>query len=359
MNTTVTAAQPTLDAADVVPLLAAADMRYRPGRVERFNYQVGTLPDGNPVFIPVQILCGDRPGPRLAAVAGVHGDELEGVKALHALMAALDPAAVAGTLVVVPVVNVLAFNACSRRSPVDNIDLNRVFPGNPTGSISERVAYGLCHSILAGCDLVVSLHGWYQNGTLEPWMEFVDVPGAVGEASHAAACAFGIADLVPLPPLPGRLISALAEMGIPAIEGEVGGQATFNEEKWRLYSNGISNVMAHLGMLPSRNSSGTALSLSYWGLRGVTAPVGGLFERQIGLGERVDQGQCLATISDLFGRTVGVVTAPVAGKIASIQTVGIAHPGGHLFTILEPAHPQHMPTQGWMASACGVNSISP
>lgn len=340
MNGTESPAQQPVDALAPIPLVAEAALRYHPGRVERFNYHVGRLPDGNPVFIPVQIICGDQPGPRLAAVAGVHGDELEGVKALHALSAALDPTKIAGTLIVVPVVNVLAFNACVRRSPVDNIDLNRVFPGNPSGSISERVAYGLCHDILAGCDLVVSLHGWYQNGTLEPWLEFVDVPGPVGIASHAAACAFGISDLVPLPLLPGRLISALAEMGIPAIEGEVGGQATFNREKWHLYYEGLQNVMAHQGMRPGRNVP--PLSPSYWALRGVTAPVGGLFERQVGLGERVSQGQPLATISDLFGRTVGAVSAPVAGKIASIQTVGIAQPGGHLFTILEPARPQHV-----------------
>lgn len=318
------------------------DLRYRPGRVERFNCQVGILPDGNAVFIPVQIMCGDQPGPRLAAVAGVHGDELEGVRALHALMADLEPAEMAGTLIVAPVVNVLAFNACSRRSPVDNIDLNRVFPGNPIGSISERVAYGLCHNILAGCDLVVSLHGWYQNGTLEPWMEFVDVPGAVGIASHQAACVFGISDLVPLPLLPGRLISALAEMGIPAIEGEVGGQATFNKEKWHLYYQGLQNVMAHLGMLAERSAGLPAASLSYWALRRVTAPVGGLFERQVALGEQVGQGQQLATVSDLFGRTVGIVEAPIAGKIASIQTVGTAQPGAHLFTILEPTVPRHV-----------------
>jgi predicted deacylase len=272
-------------------------------------------------------------------VAAVHGDELEGVKAVHQLLTNLTPDQFVGTLILVPVVNVMAYNACARRSPVDNTDLNRVFPGNPTGSISERLAHILCHTILAGCDLVVSLHGWYQNGTLTPWMEFTDMPGPVNQAAHAAARAFGIPDLAPLPLLPGRLISALAEMGIAAIEGEVGGQAMFDATRWPIYMQGIYQVMAHLQMLPTPTPTAAEPQIRYWALRAVTAPVGGLLNRQVALGDWVNPGQRLATIDDLFGQPLATVTAPYSGKIASIQTVGLAQPGGQLFTILEPTTP--------------------
>jgi predicted deacylase len=327
----------------MIPLTSQADLAYRAGVVGRFNWLVSRLPDGSPVFIPVQLICGERPGPRMAVVAGVHGDELEGVRAIHALMAEVQPTHLAGTLILVPVVNVMAFNACARRSPVDNVDLNRVFPGNPAGSISERLADRLCRHLLAGCDLVISLHGWLQNGTLEPWMEFVDVPGPLGVASHAAAHAFGIPDLVPLPLLPGRLISALAGMGVPAIEGEVGGQAMFSPAGWRIYEQGLRRILTHMGMASQPDANRAAKPATYWALRGVFAPVGGLMHPHVAPGERVRQGQTLATVSDLFGQTIAEIAAPGDGKISSLQTVGTVQPGAQLFTLLEPTTPSHVP----------------
>lgn len=325
-----------------IPFISEFDSTYQPGRMVRANYRYGTLPDGSPLFVPFQLICGARPGARLAVVAGVHGDELEGVKATQALMATVTPEQLAGTLLLIPVANVMAFNACARRSPVDQQDLNRLFPGNAAGSVSERLAFHLCHHLLAECALVVSLHGWYQQGALTPWMEFSDIPGPVGQAAHDAARAFGIPDLIPLPLLPGRLISALAQLGIPAIEGEVGGEATFQEANWRIYVAGLWRLLRHLGMTPVDDSPEPSPNSHYWALRVATAPVGGLLHCQVALGDAVQAGERLATIDDLFGQPLAVVKSTYTGKIASIQTTGIAQPGGHLFTILEPTTPAHV-----------------
>jgi predicted deacylase len=321
----------------MTPLIDQPNLAFQPERVDRFHFVIGRLPDGSPLFIPVQLICGAQPGPRLAVVAGVHGDELEGVRAIQALIADLQPAQLAGSLLLIPVANVMALNAVARRSPLDQVDLNRVFPGRPDGSVSERLAHHLCADLLAGSDVVVSLHGWSQNGMVEPWMEFVDLPGAVGDASHAAAAAFGIPDLVPLPLLSGRLISALAAMGIPAIEGEVGGQATFVEPRWRIYRRGLDRLMAHLGMKPAPDSETAPIAINYWALRAVTAPVGGLFLPDVSPGAPVDEGQRLGEVVDLFGAPLAELLALWPGKVASMQTVGVAQPGSHLFTILQPA----------------------
>ena len=71
----------------MIQLTSHPNLSYQPGRIDRFNLLVNQLPDGNPVFIPVQMICGERPGPRVAALAGVHGDELEGVRAVQSLSA--------------------------------------------------------------------------------------------------------------------------------------------------------------------------------------------------------------------------------------------------------------------------------
>ena len=108
----------------MIQLTSHPNLSYQPGRVDRFHFLVNHLPDGNPVSIPVQMICGERPGPRVVALAGVHGDELEGVRAIQSLMTEIDPAQLDGALLLIPVVNVMAFNACARRSPLDNVDLN-------------------------------------------------------------------------------------------------------------------------------------------------------------------------------------------------------------------------------------------
>src|SRR5262245_9201309 len=132
---------------------APPDLAYHHLSSRRVGLPVGTMPDGAQLTIPTQVICGRAAGPRLIAMAGVHGDELEGTRALQALMRSVDPAGLTGTLVVVPVANPPAYLARTRRSAVDGVDLNRVFPGRPDGTVSERLAHTICYEICSGADL--------------------------------------------------------------------------------------------------------------------------------------------------------------------------------------------------------------
>lgn len=184
-------------------------------------------PEGS-IDIPVTILRGSAPGARLTLIGGVHGDEFDGPCALAHLIQTLDPTALAGTVIVAPVVNIPAFRACSRLSPLDGLNLNRVFPGRPDGSITERIAYAVIESLVRGSDAVFSLHGSSAWGLLEPWVEFQHVDSPIGRASHAMAVAAGFPSLFPLPYGydPGILLFAAHDLGIPCIEGERGGNAS-------------------------------------------------------------------------------------------------------------------------------------
>ncbi|NIO22982.1 MAG: hypothetical protein GTN38_03060, partial [Candidatus Aenigmarchaeota archaeon] len=92
-----------------------------------------------PVKSPVFVINGSTPGPKLWVHGGVHGDEHEGPQAIIRLARDLDPSALKGVIIAVPVINTLAFEAFQRGSPVDNLDLNRCFPGKADGFISEQV----------------------------------------------------------------------------------------------------------------------------------------------------------------------------------------------------------------------------
>ena len=205
--------------------------------------------------LPVDLLVGQAHHPCLGLVAGVHGDEYDGIVALQGLASDIIPAELQGALLIVPVANPFAFGVGRRRTPEDAQDLNRVFPGDRDGSLSERLAALLSREILLQADAVFTLHGSGANGVLSPWIEFLDVPGAVGRASYEMARSSGFDDLIALDRLPGRLLTAMGDLGVPLIEGEVGGRGTTRRENVRYYRERVYAVARHQGILPSPNGA--------------------------------------------------------------------------------------------------------
>jgi predicted deacylase len=318
----------------MVQTLTAPDLQYHPFRRERMHCVVAPLLDGTLLTIPIEIICGAADGPRLVVIAGVHGDELEGVRAVQMLSATIDQHRLSGTVLLIPVANMAAFVSRTRRNPLDNMDLNRVFPGRPDGTISERLAYLIVYTLLANATLVVSLHGLGALGTLMPWVEFTDIPGAIGQESHAAALAFGFPDLMPLPLLPGVLITALAQCGIPAIEGEIGGMGMIDPSNWRRYVTGVIQVMRHLRMISDPPVD--VADPRYWGLHWVHAPAGGLFERRFALGDHVASGQRLGSLLNPFGEEIDSVVAPCDGVVGACQMAASVHPGDPVALVWSP-----------------------
>ena len=244
-STGIDKAMPTIRAASEPLEYDALPLRSR----HRFALLVADRPDGSSLALPVLVMVGQRPTPRLVCVAGVHGDEHEGVTALLELWEELEPEALQGTVVMVPVANPPAFAANARVNPQDPVDMNRVFPGRADGRITERLAYHLFHSVVTGADLVLSMHGWSSGALVLPYVEYPrDSP--VTPASRAAARAFGLDTLEPLDWHPGLLCAACNRAGIPAIEPEIGGLGYTEDARRALYKRGTRALMQHLGILP-------------------------------------------------------------------------------------------------------------
>jgi uncharacterized protein len=146
-----------------IPVIDALPIRQR---VE-WRVHIGGASDPA-ASLNVVTITGYRKRPCLAVVAGVHGDEYDGILAAQSIASRIDPDVVDGSLLIAPVANPFAFAARQRRTPLDDTDLNRVFPGRVSGTASEEVAHVLSQRLLAQADLIFILHGATSTGLLSP-----------------------------------------------------------------------------------------------------------------------------------------------------------------------------------------------
>lgn len=290
--------------------------------------------DGYDRGIPVHVLVGTRHRPCLALVAGVHGDEYDGVLTLHQVVREAATWSLEGTLIIVPVANPFAFAGAQRRTPDDDKDLNRVFPGARQGTLTDRLADRLCADVLSGADLVFTLHGATASGILAPWIEFLEGGGTLEQKTREAAEASGFADLVALPRLPGVLLTEMAGLGVPAVEGEVGGLGTTKGENVQYYKGRVKSIAQHIGVLRwSDGQSRCDRAHRIWHLQRINTSVGGIFLRSVELQQRVRTGEVLGTILDRDGKMVAEVRAPVDGLIGGYRVHVGVRSGDRLFTL--------------------------
>src|SRR5947209_10082911 len=220
-----------------------------PRERHHLRLSLGCRPDGSPLGIPVVVVNGARPGPRLGIIAGIHGDEYEGPEGLRRFLAGIDPAAVCGTVVAVLQANPLAHDVHTRTSAVDYLDLNRAFPGDPDGFVTERIADLLVREVVEGSDFLIDLHSGGLAYDLVPYVGFNSTPGEVGEGSFALARSFGIELLYGSTPFPHVLRLEAAKRDIPAILVEVGGDGRLQADLIPVVQGGLENAARHLGLL--------------------------------------------------------------------------------------------------------------
>lgn len=294
----------------------------------------GTLEvPGTGVTMPVAVIQGRTPGPCVCITAGVHGAEYVGIEAAIRTIGGLDPLALSGTVVVVPVVNTPAFAARSIYvCPLDGRNLNRVFPGSPEGTPSERMAHALFASAIRRADAYVDLHGGDLNEALLPFTIYFGGadPGVVAR-SRAMAEAFGISHIIE-GTVPGSAFEAAAAAGIPSVLPEAGGQGILDESMVQIHLRGIRNVLATLRVIPGAVEPAAPpvhVKRFLW-LRSDHA---GLFYPRVAVGDSVAEGELLGEIRDWFGRQLALVTSPTAGSVLFLVTTPATNPGDPLLAI--------------------------
>ncbi len=203
---------------------------------------VGTLASGAPLRVPVHTITGDRPGPTVGISAGIHGDEIPPIEAIRRFVAGLNAADLHGTLRVMPVANPLAVQGLTRHTPQDMQNLNRIFPGDPDGWLSEQLAHAIVAHFLPGLDALIDLH----SGGLFPTVDYVYL---LNDEALSRAFGFGVMYRT-AQSFAGTLGTVAIERGIQTVIVEMGGGLAADEEYIRRGVDGIASCLRHLGALP-------------------------------------------------------------------------------------------------------------
>ncbi|HXX37281.1 MAG TPA: M14 family metallopeptidase [bacterium] len=288
---------------------------------------------GTPIRMPVTVANGAKPGPRLAITAGVHGGEYPGIESAIRTAASLEPSEMRGQAVVVHIVDVPAFQGRNIYiCPIDGKNPNRVFPGDPTGTASERLAHTLFTEVIARGDYYVDLHGGDINEALLPFTIIVESgTPEVDAATLALARVYGIKYVV-RGRVSGGTYAAAAQRKIPAILAEAGGQGLLQPEALEIHLRGLRNVLRHLGIMPGTPEPVAPIELLpelHW----VSSAHTGLFYPEIAPGDRVTKGQRVGETRDYFGVRLAEITAPATGVVLFTVTTPATNPSDPMFAV--------------------------
>ena len=306
-----------------------------PGQRERFDLPVALLPTHTALHIPLAVVNGLRPGPRLWLSGAVHGDELNGVEIIRRVLDGLDRPLRRGTLVAVPIVNVFGFIGQSRYLP-DRRDLNRSFPGSRRGSLASRIARLFMDEVVRRCTHGVDLHTAAIDRTNYP-----QVRGNLRDPETLRiATAFGAPAIVQSTTRKGSLRAAATQEGIPVIVYEGGEALRFNENAIGRGVRGVFGVMHELGMIGRsycgrRNTASTLLADSKW----IRARRGGLLRLAVGEGEHVSKGARIGSIADPLGADEVSIQAPFAGLVIGHTNNPVVHGGDAIVHLGRSATP--------------------
>ena len=282
------------------------------------------------------VIRGARPGPALVVVGGIHAAEYCSIEAAVRLGRTTDPDDFAGTLIVVPVVNMPGFYERSLyTNPRDGRNINRSFPGKTDGSVAERVTNFLVSQLIEGADAFLDLHGGDLVESLIPFTIYRETGNAaVDSSSRALADAYDLDYVLATPAdaVPGASYAAAAALGIPAIIAEVGQQGIYEQESVARHLQGLHNVLVHLKMragAEQRSHTPRVLKRFVWMYTSQSAA----FHPQERVGEHVEKGQLVAELRDLFGETVEELKAPAAGTVLFLVTALAVRKGDPLLAI--------------------------
>jgi hypothetical protein len=300
-----------------------------PGDRRTLQLAVARRMTAGEVSLPVCVVNGARPGPRLFVSAAVHGDEINGVEIIRRLLRRPILRKLRGALIAVPVVNVYGFLSHTRYLP-DRRDLNRCFPGSPSGSLASRIAHVFMEQIVANATHGIDLHTGSLHRTNLPHVRAT----LELEGTEALARSFGAPVIIDSPVREGSLRHAVADRGVPVIVYEAGEALRFDELAIRAGLTGVIAAMRALGMLPETSSRRRRVEpFVAHGSTWIRAPESGLVSTRLKLGARVREGELLATISDPLGEEELRLESPTSGVLIGKSNLPLANEGDALFHV--------------------------
>jgi len=292
--------------------------------------------------VPVAVIHGAKPGPVVAFVAGSHGTEYSSIIAMQRLIPRLDASRMAGTVIVVPIINIASWTSMTPHiNPVDRKGMNASYPGDASGTQTQRALAAITNDVVAPADVVVDLHGGDLDENLRPYSYwFRSGNAAQDSAALKLIMAFGLDHIIvtnvdPSAPNAGRSLSGQALVrGKTVLVAEAGRSGIVAPSDVTALVDGSLNVLAALKVIDRKY---TLVRRPIWldgaGAR-LAADSAGVFIASVDRDARVTKGQLLGYTTDFLGRKTGEVRSPIDGLVTFIRGVPSMWPRATLANVL-------------------------
>ena len=297
---------------------------------------------GRDIFVPSIVVRGRHPGPILGITAVVHGNELNGLPAIHRLLERLDPETLTGAVVAVPVVNVPGYHR-NERCFSDGSDLNRIFPGKEGGTNGEVFASRFLDRAIRGLDVLIDLHT-ASFGRVNSLYVRADLRD---ERAREMANRLYPQILLHNRGVDGTLRDAAMDLGVASITVEIGNPQSIQDSLVWWTVQGLLRVMSFLGMIAESDLTThkppwetIQCGRSYW----IYTDRGGVLEVFPELATRVHAGDRIAQVRDVYGRVIRDYFAPEAGVVIGKSTNPVNQTGSRILHLGIEGGPENAPT---------------
>lgn len=300
-----------------------------PGDRKTINIPLSLLADHTRLNLTAKVINGRKAGPTMFVSGVIHGDEIIGVEIIRRLATTKMISRLRGTLVLIPVVNTYGFVSQSRYLP-DRRDLNRCFPGSANGSLAAQLAHIFMTKIVKHCQYGIDIHSGAQHRANLPQIR-ADLDD---QTVRSMAEAFGASIMINSNLRDGSLRAEAQEIGCNLLLYEAGEALRFDEYGVRVGVRGVLNVLRHIGMLPEKKSTGPHFSpiyseSSFW----IRSPMGGIMRPVKKLGDKVEEGEVMAYVSDPLGRVEQEVKSDGSGIVIGRTNLPNVNKGDALFHV--------------------------
>ncbi|MGH8946060.1 MAG: succinylglutamate desuccinylase/aspartoacylase family protein [Acidimicrobiia bacterium] len=318
---------------DPNPEITVGGVTVKPGRKTQIELPFARVITGATESLPVVVINGRSSGPVVWLSAAIHGDELNGVQIIRRVLRSLDARRVRGAVIAAPIVNPLGFLLESRYLP-DRRDLNRHFPGSPRGSTASRLAHLFMNEIVSHCSFGIDFHTATNHRLNVPQLRAdIDEPGTL-----ELARAFGAPFTIKARTRDGSLRQAAAELGKTVLLYEAGQAHRFDQDAVETGYAGVMRTLRHMEMIDEslpRAEPTTLIRRTRW----VRARRGGIVELHAKLGQRVTEGEVVASISDAFGNRATSVKATQTGWVIACTVRPLVNLGDALIHVAAETGP--------------------
>lgn len=309
-----------------IPIIEEFNLSDTPvGTKKLYWLKIVSDPLGQAICVPLMVVRGQKDKPLLGLTAAVHGNELNGIPVIQRSYQNIDPEELQGSIVAVPVVNIPSFIRQKRRFN-DGTDLNHIMPGKADGNVSQVYAYRFFERVITKLDFLLDLHT-ASTGRINTFYVRADMDNPVVKQ---LALLQNPQIIVHNPPSDGTLRGAAAELGVSAVTLEVGNPGIYQRKLIRSGVEGIDNVLAHLEMtddeIEEPRLEPVICKRSFWQY----TDTGGLLTIHVDLFEKVDKGQHIATIKDVFGQEKEKYYAKESGIVIGKSVAPVNQSGGRI-----------------------------